>query len=248
MLGCGQIGHKQSERQGQQQNRSVPVQGAEATVPEQPTSAVSPAGFGMAGIGIGSVWEVGNVEARYEGQTDVQNRFDAFEEESEDGEEVEEEMTESFISPKANVCSKSQAEKKEAKKKAKEEDELMESLISANMVHATATPPTRTSIPPSLAPTSEAVNGQVVKGRPSPAPTATPTTRTSEPAMCLTAVSPKEESVNMVAGNWRREDRACAQRHGQRLRSERGSPWHVSCLPDRGERGVQARTGVHVCQ
>ena len=92
----------------------------------------------MAGIGIGSVWEVGNVEARYEGQTDVQNRFDAFEEESEDGEEVEEEMTEPFISPKANVCSKSQAEKKEAKKKAKEEDELMESLISANMAHATA--------------------------------------------------------------------------------------------------------------
>ena len=108
--------------------------------------------------------------------------------------------------PNANFCSKSQAEKKEAKKKAKEENELMESLIKANMMHPTATPPTRTSIPPSLAPTSEAVNGQVVKDRPTPAPTATPTTRTSEPAMCLTAVSPKEESVNMVAGNWRRED------------------------------------------
>jgi len=64
------------------------------------------------------VWEVGSVEARYEGQTEVRNRFDAFEEESEDGEEVEEETTEPFISPKTNAGSKSQAEKKEAKKKA----------------------------------------------------------------------------------------------------------------------------------
>jgi len=56
------------------------------------------------------------------------------------------------------------------------DEELMESLIRANMMHTTATPPTRTSIPPSLAPTSEAVNGQVVKDRPSPTPTATPTT------------------------------------------------------------------------
>ena len=36
--------------------------------------AVSPAGFGMAGIGIGSVWEVGNAEARYDGQTDVEEQ------------------------------------------------------------------------------------------------------------------------------------------------------------------------------
>ena len=41
----------------------------------------------------------------------------------------------------------------------------MESLISANMVHATATPPTRTSTPPSLAPIPEAVIGQVVRDR-----------------------------------------------------------------------------------
>ena len=128
--------------------------------------------------------------------------------------------------PKANFCSKSQAEKKEAKKKAKEENELMDSLIKANMMHPTATPPTRTSIPPSPAQISEAVNGQVVKDRPTPALNATPTTRTSEPAMCLTAVSPKEESVNMVAGNWRREDRGWA-----RVRSVMDSGCGVSVAP-----------------
>jgi len=91
---------------------------------------------------------VGNVEARYRNQTEVQNRFNAFEDKSEDAKEVEEETTEPFISPKAKKEAfwiRSQAKEKEAKKKAKEEDELMESLIGANMVHDTATPPTRTS-------------------------------------------------------------------------------------------------------
>jgi len=105
--------------------------------------------------------------------------------------------------PKANFCSKSQAEKKEAKKKAKEENELMDSLIKANMMRPPVTAPEHT-----------------------PAPTATPTTGTSEPAMCLTAVSSKEESVNMVAGNWRREDQGWV-----RVRSVMDSGCGVSVAP-----------------
>ena len=50
-----------------------------------------------------------------------------------------------------------------SKEKAKKEDELMESLIGANMVHDTATPPTRTRPLPSLAAIPEAVIGQVVR-------------------------------------------------------------------------------------
>ena len=105
--------------------------------------------------------------------------------------------------PKANFCSKSQAKKKEANKKAKEENELMDSLIKANMMRPPVTAPEHT-----------------------PAPTATPTTGTSEPAMCLTAVSPKEESVNMVAGNWRREDQGWV-----RVRSVMDSGCGVSVAP-----------------
>jgi len=81
---------------------------------------------------IGSVWMVGNVEARYRNQTEVQNRFSAFEDKSEDAKEVEEKTSEPYISPKAKKEAfwiRSQAKEKEAKKKAKEENELMESLI-----------------------------------------------------------------------------------------------------------------------
>jgi len=152
-------------------------------------------------VGIGSVWEAGSVEVNYESP----NQWAALS--SDDEEESDEEYSPSDDEEESD-------------------EELMESLIRANMMHTTATPPTRTSIPPSLAPTSEAVNGQVVKDRPTPAPTATPTTRTSEPAMCLTAVSPKEESVNMVAGNWRREDQGWV-----RVRSVMDSGCGVSVAP-----------------
>jgi len=56
----------------------VPVQGAEAPVPEQLASSV------VGSVGIGSVWEVGSVEVRYESQVSVQNRFDAFEEDDDE--------------------------------------------------------------------------------------------------------------------------------------------------------------------
>ena len=93
--------------------------------PEQPNSVVSPAaGF----TPIGSVWMVGNVEARYRNQTEVQNRFSAFEDESEDAKEVEEKTSEPYISPKAKKEAfwiRSQAKEKEAKK-----EELMFSFPS----------------------------------------------------------------------------------------------------------------------
>ena len=134
--GCGQIGHKQGECQNQQQVQQVQqvqqgqqAQPGPAAVPEQPNSVVSPAaGF----TPIGSVWMVGNVEARYRNQTEVQNRFSAFEDESKDAKEVEEKTSEPYVSPKAKKEAfwiRSQAKEKEAKKKAKEENELMESLI-----------------------------------------------------------------------------------------------------------------------
>ena len=75
--GCGQVGHKQTECQSQGQNR-VPVQGAEVPAPEQLASSV------VGSVGIGSVWEVGSVDVRYESQASVQNRFDAFEEEDDE--------------------------------------------------------------------------------------------------------------------------------------------------------------------
>ena len=87
---------------------------------------------GFTPIQCGGVWVVGNVEARYRNQTKVQNRFSAFEDESEDAKEVEEKTSEPYISPKAKKEAfwiRSQAKEKEAKKKAKEENELMESLI-----------------------------------------------------------------------------------------------------------------------
>ena len=132
--------------------------------------------------------------------------------------------------PKANFCSKSQAEKKEAKKKAKEENELMDPLIKANMMRPPVTAPEHTL-----------------------APTASPATGTSEPAMCLTAVSSKEESVNMVAGNWRREDQGWA-----RVRSVMDSGCGVSVAPlgmclvypiaeSEGPRRGQEEF-IHVCQ
>jgi len=131
--GRGQIGHKQGQCQHQQQAQQVQqgqqAQPGPAAVPEQPNNVVSPAaGF----TPIGSVWMVGNVEARYRNQTEVQNRFSAFEDESEDAKEVEEKTSEPYISPKAKKEAfwiRSQAKEKEAKKKAKEENELMESLI-----------------------------------------------------------------------------------------------------------------------
>ena len=69
----------------------------------------------MAGIGIGSVWEVGSVEAKYESP----NPWAAFS--SEDEEESDEEDSPSDDGEESD-------------------EELMESLIRANMAHATATP------------------------------------------------------------------------------------------------------------
>ena len=125
----------------------------------------------MAGIGIGSVWEVGSVEANYESpnqwaalSSDLSEELDDEDGSSDEGEESDEELAESPSS--ANVAHATAIEESD--------EELMESLIMENMAHATATPPTRTSTPPSLAPISEAVNGQVVKDRPSPAATSGP--------------------------------------------------------------------------
>ena len=108
----------------------------------------------MAGIGIGSVWEVGSVEANYESpnpwaafSSEDEEESDEEDSSSDDGEESDEELMESLIS--ANVAHATSTEESD--------EELMESLIRANMARATATPPTRISIPPTLAPTSEAV-------------------------------------------------------------------------------------------
>ena len=127
--GCGQIRHKQGECQNQQQVQQVqqvqPGQQAQpgpAAVPEQPNNLASPtvtAGFTPIQRG---VWVVGNVEARYRNQNEVQNRFSAFEDKSEDAKEVEEKTSEPYISPKAKKEAfgiRSQAKEKEAKKKAK---------------------------------------------------------------------------------------------------------------------------------
>ena len=119
--GCGQIGHKQGEYQNHQQVQQA--QPGPVAVPEQPNNVVSPTvTAGFTPIQCGGVWVVGNVEARYRNQTEVQNRFSAFEDESEDAKEVEEKTSEPYVSPKAKKEAfwiRAQAKEKEAKKKAK---------------------------------------------------------------------------------------------------------------------------------
>ena len=80
----------------------------------------------MAGIGIGSVWEVGSVEVNYESP----HQWAALS--SDDEEESDEED------------SPSDEEDSPSDDGEESDEELMESLIRANMMHATATPPTRT--------------------------------------------------------------------------------------------------------